>query len=122
MAGSGFIAHASEKSHYLKFYRHYLNGFKGGSGEPYSSAEQILQTLKEIDIPHRVEKITYENSISENALIQVEGYLQRCVFDDTIDLKAMLRNSITGTYLSSCIKDKQWRFKQQVMLIFLSKD
>ena len=122
MATSGFIAHASEKSHYLKFYRHYLNGFKGGSGEPYSSAEQILQTLKEINIPHRVEKITYENSISENALIQVEGYLQRCVFDDTIDLKAMLRNSITGPYLNSCIKDKQWRFKQQVMLIFLSKD
>tara|TARA_B100001559_G_C16383910_1_gene567886 strand:- start:45 stop:881 length:837 start_codon:yes stop_codon:yes gene_type:complete len=122
MASSGFIAHASEKSHYLKFYRHYLNGFKGGSGEPFSSAEQILQTLKEINIPHRVEKITYENSISENALIQVEGYLQRCVFDDTIDLKAMLRNSITGTYLNNCIKDKQWRFKQQVMLIFLSKD
>ena len=122
MAGSGFIAHASEKSHYLKFYRHYLNGFKGRSGEPYSSAEQILQTLKEIGISHRVEKITYENSVSENALIQVEGYLQRCVFDDTIDLKAMLRNSITGPYLNSCIKDKQWRFEQQVMLIFLSKD
>jgi len=122
MAGSGFIAHASENSHYLKFYRHYLNGFKGGSGEPYSSAEQILQTLKEIDIPYRVEKITYENSISENALIEVQGYLQRCIFDDTIDLKEMLRNSITGPYLNSCIKDKQWRFKQQVMLIFLSKD
>ena len=122
MATSGFIAHASEKSHYLEFYRHYLNGFKDGYGEPYSSAEQILQILKEINIPHRVEKITYENSISENSLIQVEGYLQRCGFDDTIDLKAMLKNSITGPYLNNCIKDKQWRFKQQVMLIFLSKD
>ena len=57
MARSGFIAHASEKSHYLQFYNHYLNGFKGGSGEPYSSAEQILQILKEIDIPHKVEKL-----------------------------------------------------------------
>ena len=45
MAGSGFIAHACEKSHYTK---HYLNGFKGGSGEPFSSAEQILQALKKI--------------------------------------------------------------------------
>jgi len=121
MVGSGFIAHASEKSHYLKFYRHYLNGFRGGSGEPYSSAEQIVQTLREIDIPYRVEKITYENGISENASLQVEGYLQRCVFDDTISLDAMLRNSITGPYLNSCIEDGQWRFKQQVMLIFLSK-
>ncbi len=48
MARSGFIAHASKESHYLNFYRHYLNGFKGGSGEPYSSAEQIIQMLKEV--------------------------------------------------------------------------
>ena len=122
MARSGFIAHASEKSHYLRFYRHYLNGFKGGSGEPYSSAEQILQILKEIDIPHRVEKITYENGVSETASLQVEGYLQRCVFDDTIDLEKMLKNSITGPYLDNCLKDGRWRFKQQVMMIFLSKD
>ena len=122
MARSGFIAHASEKSHYLRFYNHYLNGFKGGSGEPFSSAEQILQILKEIDIPHRVEKIIYENGVSEKASLQVEGYLQRCVFDDTIDLEKMLKNSITGPYLDNCIKDGQWRFKQEVMMIFLSKD
>ena len=122
MAGSGFIAHASEKSHYLNFYKHYLNGFKGGCGEPYSSAEQILQILKEIDIPHRVEKITYENGVSETASLQVEGYLQRCVFDDTINLEKMLKNSITGPYLDNCIKDGQWCFKQEVMMIFLSKD
>ena len=122
MARSGFIAHASEESHYLNFYRHYLNGFKGGSGEPYSSAEQILQTLEEIGIPFRVETITYENGVSENAYSQVEGYLQRCIFDDTIDLKAMLGNSTTGPYLESCLKDGRWSFKQQVMLIFLSKD
>ena len=122
MARSGFIAHASEKSHYLRFYRHYLNGFKGGSGEPYSSAEQILQILKEIDIPHKVKKITYENGVSETASLQVEGYLQRCVFDDTIDLEKMLKNSVTGPYLDNSIKDGQWCFKQEVMMIFLSKD
>ena len=121
MAGSGFIAHAGEKSHYIKFYKHYLNGFKGGSGEPYSSAEQILQALKELGISHKVKKIVYENSISKNASLQVEGYLQRCIFDDTVDLDTMLKNSTTGPYLENCVKDGQWRFKQQVMLIFLSK-
>ena len=122
MAGSGFIAHASKKSHYLKFYRHYLNGFKDGCGEPYSSAEDILQVLKEVGIAYRVEKITYENGVSENASLQVEGYLQRCIFDDTINLGAMLNNSITGPYLKNCIKTGKWSFKQQVMLIFLSKN
>ena len=121
MAKSGFIAHASKKSHYLKFYKKYLRGFMGGSGEPYSSGEQIVKTLKEIGVPHAVKKITYENSTSKNAFLQVEGYLQRCIFDDTIDLKKMLNNPVTGPYLNSCIKDEQWRFKQQVMLIFLSK-
>ena len=122
MATSGFIAHANANSHYLNFYEHYLNGFKGGFGEPYISAEQILKTLTEIGISFRVEKISYENSISENASSQVEGYLQRCIFDDTIDLDSMLKNLITGPYLNSCIKNKQWCFKQEVMMIFLSKD
>ena len=122
MAGSGFIAHAGKKSHYLKFYRHYLNGFKDGFGEPYSSAEDILQVLNEVGITHRVEIINYENGVSENASLQVEGYLQRCIFDDTINLGAMLNNSITGPYLENCIKAGKWHFKQEVILIFLSKN
>ena len=122
MARSGFIAHASKNSHYLKFYRHYLNGFIDGFGEPYSSAEDILQILKEVGITHRVEKIAYENGVSENASLQVEGYLQRCIFDDTINLGAMLNNSITGPYLENCIKAGKWCFKQEVIMIFLSKN
>ena len=52
MGRSGFIAHASSKSHYLRFYKHYLNGFKNSFGEPYSSAEDIIKTLKDIGISH----------------------------------------------------------------------
>ena len=120
MAGVGFIAHASNNSHYLRFYQHFLNGFKGGLGEPYSSAEQIIKTLEKMGVSHRVEKISYENGVPEDSFLQVEGYLQRCIFDDTIDLNAMRRNSTTGPYLDSCLKDGQWRFKQEVMMIFLS--
>mgnify|MGYP007000173184 len=47
---------------------------------------------------------------------------QRCIFDDRIDLNSMLKNLTTGPYLKSCIKNKQWSFKQEVMMIFLSKD
>lgn len=120
LAGVGFIAHASYKSHYLRFYEHYLNGFKGGSGEPYSSAEQIIQTLTKMGVSYKVEKICYENGVPEGSLPQVEGYLQRCIFDDTIDLEAMRDNSTTGPYLDNCLKDGLWRFEQEVMLIFLS--
>ena len=121
MAGVGFIAHASDKSHYLRFYRHYLNGFKDGLGEPYSSAEQIIKVLTEMGVKHSVKKISYENGVPEDSFSQVEGYLQRCIFDDTIDLEAMRKNMITGPYLDNCLKDRRWRFKQEVMLIFLSK-
>ena len=72
-------------------------------------------------VSHRVEKISYENGVPESSFLQVEGYLQRCIFDDTIDLEAMRRNSITGTYLDNCLKNGQWNFKQEVMMIFLSK-
>ena len=120
MARVGFIAQASNNSHYLRFYQHYLNGFKGGLGEPYSSAEQIIQKLSKLGVSYRVEKISYANVVSQEALSQVEGYLQRCIFDDTINLEEMQKNSVTGPYLDNCLKKGKWSFQQEVMLIFLS--
>ena len=120
MSRVGFIAHACNESHYLRFYQHYLNGFKGGLGEPYSSAEQIIQKLSKLGVSYRVEKISYANGVPEESLLQVEGYLQRCIFDDTINLEEMRKNSVTGPYLDNCLKDGKWSFQQEVMLIFLS--
>lgn len=120
MARVGFIAHASNNSHYLRFYQHYLNGFNGGLGEPYSSAEQIIQQLSKLGVSYRIEKISYANVVPEEALSQVEGYLQRCIFDDTINLEEMQKNSVTGPYLDNCLKNGKWSFQQEVMLIFLS--
>ena len=119
MSGAGFIAHASEDSHYLRFYQHYFDGFKGGMGVPYSSGEQIVETLERMGVGVRVEQISYENGAPEDAKSQVEGYLQRCIFDDTISLDAMRNNPVTGPYLDACLQDGEWRFKQQVMLLFL---
>ncbi len=118
MKGAGFIAHASENSHYLRFYQLYLDGFKRDMGVPYSSAQQILKTLKKLGIDFRVEQLSYENGAPADARSQVEGYLQRCLFDDTINLDAMQANSVTGPYLEACLKDGQWRFKQHVMLFY----
>ncbi|CAN0592740.1 unnamed protein product, partial [Laminaria digitata] len=51
---------------------------------------------------------------------QVERYLQRCLFDDTVSLDEMLTNPVTGPYLETCRKDGRWQFAQCVTMIFLN--
>jgi len=120
LGGSGFIAHACEEAHYLRFYRHFLDAFYEGQGTPYTSAEQIVATLKSMGISFEAREITYENGTSETQQQQVEGYLQRCAFDDSVSLQQMLAHPVTGNYLASCRHDGEWRFTQRVMLIFIN--
>ena len=120
VAGAGFIAHARSDSHYLKFFQHYLSGFKGGIGVPYSSSEQIIKTLKQLELQFEAKEINYINTAPKAKETQVEGYLQRCLFDDTISLKEMLDNPKTGPYLKSCRKNNTWQFKQHVTMIFIN--
>jgi SAM-dependent methyltransferase len=118
--GVGFIAHASSRSHYLQFFKHYLNGFKDDYGTPYSSSEQIIEALTEMDVPIKVTEINYINQAPRSQDAQVEKYLQRCLFDDTVSLSQMLSNPVTGPYLKKCRNDNYWQFKQSVSLIFLN--
>ena len=55
----------------------------------------------------------------EEATAQVEGFLQRCVFDDTVSLEQMLAHAETGRYLAACRRDGAWRFPQKVRLLFV---
>ena len=118
--GAGFIAHASAQSHYLQFYQHYLAGFKEGVGEPYTDSEQIISILTQMELSLEVKEINYTNGAPETEELQVERYLQRCVFDDTISLKQMLDNPVTGPYLESCRKNGMWQFAQRVNMIFVN--
>ena len=117
--GRGFIAHASEAAHYLKFYRAYLEGFDCGQVEPYTASEDLLTVLTRLGIAYTTRDIVYENGAPDTERKAVEGYLQRCLFDDTLSLDAMLENKVTGPYLASCLQDGQWRFSQTVTLITL---
>jgi SAM-dependent methyltransferase len=117
--GVGFIAHASDQSHYLQFYQHYLNGFKEGLGAPYSSSEQILAVLTKLGVTFEAEEISYANGALETQERQVEGYLQRCLFDDTLSLKDMMANPATCPYLETCCKNGKWQFAQRVTMVFL---
>lgn len=117
--GSGFIAHACSDAHYLKFYRLFLEAFRGGEGAPYITGEAVLERLETLGARVRVQEITYENGAPESASGPVEGFLQRCVFDDTVSLSAMLDHPITGPYLAACRTGGDWRFRQRVMLLFI---
>ena len=117
--GAGFIAHACADAHYLSFYQLFLDAFYDGNGTPFTSAEQVENTLQQMGANIHVRDIRYNNSAPERCLSQVEGYLQRCVFDDVVSLDQMLEHPVTGDYLRNCLVDGQWRFKQRVKLIFI---
>jgi SAM-dependent methyltransferase len=118
--GSGFIAHASAQSHYLQFFQRYLSGFKGGVGAPYSSSEQIIAMLTQMGLALEIKEISYTNGAPTTKERQVERYLQRCLFDDTVSLKEMLSNPVTGPYLETCRKNGIWQFAQRVTMIFVN--
>ena len=119
-SGSGFIAHASTNSHYLQFFKLYLSGFKDGVGTPYSSSEQIIKILTKFGAPIEVKEINYTNIAPQVNEQQVERYLQRCLFDDSISLNEMLKNPVTGPYLKTCYQNNIWQFKQYVSMIFIN--
>lgn len=115
----GFIAHATKNSHYIRFYQSYLDGFKDVATQPFSAAEQIIDIFSGLKKKIEVKKISYQNTVSKNSGKLLEGYLQRCLFDNTISLEMMLENPCTGAYLDECLKDETWCFNQEVLLIFL---
>ena len=54
----------------------------------------------------------------------MEGYLQRCAFDDTVTLAEMEAAPTLGPYLSACVDADAglYRFPQHVDLIFVGRD
>ncbi len=121
VADKGVIAHARSDSHYLRFYDLYLASLGPSTAQPYLSAETIEEALRRQGLPVEIMTISYTNICPEASRATVEGYLQRCVFDDQLTLETMLEDQYTGKYLRSCLADGEWRFSQIVELIFFSK-
>ena len=121
VGGRGFIAHACAEAHYLAFYRLYLEAFKPGEDiAPYTTAEQVVTALSTLGADVTLRDIEYVNGTANETYEQVEGYLQRCLFDDDISLEALLSHPLTGDYLRQCQRDGQWQFSQRVKLIFIN--
>ncbi|MEO1174898.1 MAG: class I SAM-dependent methyltransferase [Myxococcota bacterium] len=113
--GSGFIAHSTATGHYVAFYRDFLADFRNGT--PYTSAEQIVEALSGLGVNFSTEVIEYTNGAPLEEYGVIEGYLQRCAFDDSVSLEQMLDAPTTGKRLAEARGSDAWAFKQQVMLI-----
>ncbi len=116
-AGEGFIAHAFEDAHYLKFQRLFLSAFDRVDETPFASAEDVIAGLQAIGASFAIDEITYENGAPEDERAVVEGYLQRCIFDDKVTLVEMEATEGLSAYLADCRKGGAWRFRQRVALI-----
>jgi SAM-dependent methyltransferase len=119
--GVGFIAHACEDAHYLAFYRAYLEAFRDSEDvPPYTSAEQLLASFERLGVPVHAQDIEYTNGAPAGRTDQVQGYLQRCVFDERFGLPELLAAEPTGEWLAKCRRGGDWAFAQRVKLITIN--
>ena len=119
--GTGFIAHACADAHYHRFYRLYLDAFRPQGGTPYTTAEEIVDVFDELGVLAESRDIEYEARAGHAEADAVEGYLQRCLFDDTLTLEAMLAADGMSEYLEGCRDRDSWRFHQRVKLLYVRR-
>ncbi|MGM0433945.1 MAG: class I SAM-dependent methyltransferase [Pseudomonadota bacterium] len=115
--GLGIIAHSAEAGHYVRFHQHYLAVFGEAHTRPYVSAETIVETLRTLGARVDVQEVHYDSVASIDQGRAVEGFLQRCVFDDRVGLSQMQATEPLASYLAGCGDSEAWRFGQRVWLI-----
>ena len=119
--GQGIIAHSAQAGHYITFHESYLDAVNVPGVQPYVSAEIIAETLRDAGANVAVQVVTYDSVADASATQAVEGYLQRCVFDDTISLSDMRETEPMAAYLSKCRNANGWTFGQCVWLMTVTR-
>lgn len=115
--GQGIIAHSAAAGHYIAFHGHYLVAVEAPGVARYVSAETIAQGLRDMGAKVEVQEVVYESVAGAEETDAVEGYLRRCVFDDTLSLADMLTTEPMAAYLDGCRSPDGWRFAQRVWLM-----
>jgi SAM-dependent methyltransferase len=120
------LAQGTHDGHYLAFYRAFLQGVRGGEGTEYVSCEQVTEALRRAgaEDTHRVEvrRLSYEHVVADEDREILEGFLQRCAFDDTVSLEEMRAAPALGAYLDACHDAAAGvhRFRQETDLVLLT--
>lgn len=118
--GIGVIAHSAAAGHYIDFHRRWLAAFDP-EAEPYISAEAIVEALRATGLSPEVQTVRYDSVAGMDDAEAVEGYLQRCVFDDRMSLDQMAKTEPVASYLATCKDANGWRFSQDVWLITVTR-
>lgn len=126
--GVGLLAQGTHDGHYLAFYRAFLEGVRGGEGTPYVSCEQLVEALARAGAgsegAHEIEvrRLSYEHVVADEDRDVLEGFLQRCAFDDGVSLEQMRAAPVLGDYLDDCHDAAAGvhRFRQEVDLVLLT--
>jgi SAM-dependent methyltransferase len=114
--GLGFVAQATSASHYLVFYDAFRAGVRDAT--PYTTGEQVRDALVRAGADVRDQRVTYRTTSSDRSV--VEGFLQRCAFDDSVGLEEMEAAPVLGDYLASCRGcDGSWTFEHEAALLWL---
>jgi hypothetical protein len=119
--GALLIAQGSREGHYLRFYRHFLDDVHEGQGTMYAASEDLAEALRACGADPQAVRLSYDHTTAlENAAI-VEGYLQRCAFDDSVSLQEMMVAPHLGPYLRDCRDEDTglWRLHQEVDVLLL---
>ncbi|MCW3039233.1 MAG: class SAM-dependent methyltransferase [Solirubrobacterales bacterium] len=125
--GFGFMAQGAHGGHYLAVYRAFLEVVRGG-GTEYLSGEQVAEALTRAaagrELVAQTRHLHYEHRVAfgEDALL--EGYLQRCLFDDRLPLDELLAAPVLGDYLAGCRDEAAgaYRFPQDVLCLSLTPE
>jgi SAM-dependent methyltransferase len=119
--GALLIAQGSREGHYLRFYRHFLDDLRRGDGTLYAASEDLAHALRLCGADPYVVRLSYDHTTALENVTTVEGYLQRCGFDDSVSLQEMMAAPHLGSYLRDCRDDAAglWRFHQEVDVLLL---
>jgi SAM-dependent methyltransferase len=115
--GCGVIAHSASAGHYVEFHRRYLEAFVGANSAPYISAEDLEAALRAAGARVEVTELQYDSVAGPDADDAVEGYLQRCVFDDSVSMAKMQGRAPVSDWLQEARTADGWRFPQVVHLM-----
>ena len=119
--GFGVIAQGARPGHYHRFYEAYLADVADASVVPYVATEDLIEALRAAGAQPTVRRLTYDHVVADADVAVLEGYLQRCAFDDSLTLEQMRAAPTLGAYLEAChdAGRGEHRFTQQVDLILL---